>query len=359
MGISSLLSGLSLIGFLGFLGGIALVVLSASQGRPVRGGVLLAIIGLFAGVIFSIISQGILIVQPQQVAVIFNTLSGNLEQERRAGTHIVIPVLQEATLYPIEQQEVTMSGAQEDPRGGDTSVRARSRDGQEIRLDITVLFSIDPAQANLVHQRWRTRYQQDLIIPTTRGFVRDAVSRFTAQQIYSEQRGAMEDSIRSLLETRILEEGFILTDVLVRDVTFSAEFSNSIEQAQIAQQEAERARLQVQRVEQEAQQRRAEAQGLRDAAILSAEGEAQAIVLRAQAEAEALRLVSEQIAANPSLIQFQYIQRLSDNVQLALIPTNSPFLFDFASLANPNPDFSAPAVPSAIVPSADLMTPGN
>ncbi|MBC7814668.1 MAG: hypothetical protein H7175_26160, partial [Burkholderiales bacterium] len=84
------------------------------------------------------------------------------------------------------------------------------------------------------------------------------------------------------------------------------------------------------------------------ASIAAAEGQAQSIILRAQSEAEALRLVSEQIAANPALIQYQYIQNLSDNVQIALVPSNSPFLFDFDSLLSGGiTDFTAPEVPES------------
>ncbi len=120
-------------------------------------------------------------------------------------------------------------------------------------------------------------------------------------------------------------------------------------------QEAQRARLVVQQRQQEAEQRRVEAQGLRDAEVTRAEGQAQATILQARAEAEALRLVSEQIAANPALIQYQYIQTLGDNIRLALVPSNSPFLFDFESIAA-NPDFVAPEIPESsdiIVPTAE------
>jgi ABC-type Fe3+-siderophore transport system permease subunit len=132
-GISSVLGAIALLGFLGFLGGIGLVVVSASQGRPVRGGLSLAVVGLALGLVFSIISQGILIVAPQQVAVIFNTLSGELGQPRISGTHIVVPVLQEATLYPIQQQQYTMSGVPgEGQVQGNDALRGRTLDGQEV-----------------------------------------------------------------------------------------------------------------------------------------------------------------------------------------------------------------------------------
>ncbi|MCA9905727.1 MAG: hypothetical protein KC547_17850 [Anaerolineae bacterium] len=353
MGIAGIFSILALIAFVLFLAGIGGAVVAASQGRAARSGVLLAVVGLVAGILFSVIGQGILIVQPQEVAVVFNTLSGSLDTPRRAGTHIVIPVVQQATIYPISQQEYTMSGStNEGSRTGDDAVRARTVDGQEVRIDVTVLFSIDPLKANTIHERWQNRYQDDFIRPTARGIIRDVVSGFRAAAIYGLERGEMEVDIQTQLETRMSEEGLTLTDLLVRDITFTDEFAQSIERAQIAEQRAAEARFQVEQRAAEADQARAVAQGERDAEIARAEGEAQAIILRAQAEAEGLRLVSEQIAENPELIQYEYVRRLADNINIALVPSNSPFLFDFQNLtqsvqssqATTTPDTSAAPV---------------
>jgi len=345
--LSQLLGVVSLLGFVGFLAGVGLVVVNASQGRPVRGGVMMALFGIIVGLLFTVMSQGIIIVQPQETAVLFNVLSGDLQDPPlRAGTHIVVPVLQEATIYPIEQQQYTMSGIpNEGAVQGNDAVRARTVDGQEIFLDITVIYAIDPAKVNIIHQSWQNRYENDFIRPTVRGIVREEASNFRAEEIYGERRSELEDNIQTTMKARMTEQGLQLTDLLIRDVTFSDEFTRSIEQKLIADQEAQQAAFKVQQAQQEAEQRRVQAQGERDAAIAIAEGEARSIVLKAAAEAEGLRLVSEQIAANPSLIQYQYIQNLSDNVNVALAPTNSPFLFDFASLADPNADFVAPAVP--------------
>ena len=359
-GISSLLGAVALLGFLGFLGGIGLIVVAASQGRTVRGGISLALIGLAVGLVFSIISQGILIVEPQQVAVIFNTLTGELGEPRGPGTHIVIPVVQDATIYPINQQQYTMSGIPgEGAVQGNDAVRGRTSDGQEVYLDISVLFGVDPSDANTVHVRWQNRYEGDFVRPTVRGLAREIVSRFRAEDIFGEQRAAVEQALQDSLGERMDDEGFVLTDLLVRDVTFSQAFTESIERKQIAEQQALEAAFRVQEEQQNAERVRVTAQGARDARIAEAEGEAQAIVLQANAQAEALRLVSEQIAANPSLIQYEYIQNLSDNVNLALVPSNSPFLFDFNSLAAANPDFVAPSVPDAALPEADTSSSGG
>ena len=345
MGVGSILGVLSLLGFALFLAGIGVVVMSVSQGRPIRRGILLAGVGLVVGLLFSVISQGILLVEPTQVAVIVNTLNGNVEETpRRGGTHIIVPIVQQPFFYPLVQQNVAMDG---DPGGGDEgAVIARTSDGQEVRLDISVLYGIDPAQADTLHLTWQTRYEESFVVPQARSVVRDAVSGFEAAEIYAGGRENLSNTAFERLSARLERDGLILSDLLVRNITFSEQYAEAIEQAQVAAQEAERARLQVQRIFQEAEQARAEAQGLRDADILRAEGLAQSTVLQAQAQAEALRLVSEQLAANPSLIQYQYIQNLSDNVGLVLVPSNSPFLFDLASLPAAIEDFTAPEVPS-------------
>lgn len=342
-GISSLLGAVALVGFLVFLGGIGLVVVAASQGRNFRSGVSLAGVGLVIGLAFSVISQGILIVAPQEVAVIFNTINGELEDPpRRSGTSIVIPVLQSYTIYPIEQLEYTMSSAPGEGQraAADDSVEGRSVDGQVVFLDITVIYSIDPLQANLVHERWRNRYQDEFIRPAVRGLARDVISRFRAEDIFGTRRTEVRDEIASQLRARMVAEGFSLSSLIVRNVSFSTEFASAIEQREIAEQERIRALDEAERL-------RVQARGSRDAEITRAEGEAEAIVLRAQAQAEALRLVSEQLAANPSLIQYEYIQNLADNINLALVPSNSPFLFDFDSLAEAQTGFVAPEGPES------------
>jgi regulator of protease activity HflC (stomatin/prohibitin superfamily) len=359
MGIGSLLGALSVLGFLAFLGGIALVVLAASQGRPVRNGIALAVVGIIVGLVFSGISQGILIVQPTQVAVIVNTVNGELDPiPRRGGTHIILPVIQQPFQYPLEQQTVTMGGATN--AADDGAVVARSSDGQEVRLDVSIIYSVNPTEVNTLHLNWQNRYPDQFVVPQARGIVRDAVSSFEADEIYAGGREALSDTAAERLRTRMAAEGLTLSDLIIRDITFSEQYSEAIEQAQVAAQEAQRARLIVQQREQEADQLRAEAAGERDAAVTRAEGRAQATILQARAEAEALRLVSEQIAANPTLIQYQYIQTLADNIRLALVPSNSPFLFDFESIAA-NPDFTAPEVPESsdlVIPTAE-PTPGS
>ncbi len=349
MGISAVIGAISLVGFLLFLVGIGQAVVSASQGRSVRSGVVLSAIGLVVGLLFSIISSGIIVVEPQENAVVFNIISGELSEPRGAGTHIIVPVLQAATIYDISQQEYTMSDiSSEGDLSGRDAVQARTRDGQQVRLDITVIYSVNPENLNQIHRRWQERYEQEFVRPTLRSEVRSVVANYAAEGIYGQTsslnasgeevlrgRAEMQRDVEESVSVEFAAEGLNLTNLLVRNIDFSTDFAQSIEDKEIEQQRLERAQT-------EAQRRETEARGLASAEIAKAEGEKEARILRAEAEAEALRLVSERIAENPSLIDYLYVQNLADNISLAVVPSDSPFLFDFRSLQeggglSPNP----------------------
>ena len=346
MNISSLIQIVAILGFaLGFLG-VALTFTMISQGRPARGGVTLAIIGFVAGAILFLVGSGILTVDRTEAAVILNVLSGDLEDPARGpGTSIIIPGLQEATIYSTEQQSYTMSGISTEGRvQGNDAVEALTVDGQIVNVDITVIYRLSRDTLNQVHENWRSRYEDDFIRPTVRAIARDVISRFEAEAIYGIAREELQSQIEERLRTRMATEGLTLSNLLVRQITFNQDFASAIERKVVEEQELERARTEAQRV-------RTEASGQADAAEEAARGEANAVLIRAAADAEALRLISEQIAANPNLISYLYVQNLSDNVQTILLPSNSPFLFNLDSFTELDEGFVPPPVPE---PSVDL-----
>jgi len=356
MDIGGILGTLGLVGFVLFLVGAALAVASTSQGRSARNGVFLAVVGLLIGIIFSIIGQGIIFVEPTEVAVVVNTLSGEISDPPLGpGTHVVLPIVQRVSAkYSITQQAYIMSAkAAEGNIEGDDAVEARTKDGQTVKLDITALYRIVPANAGKLYVNWNERYIDEFIRPTTRALVREVVSKFTAEQIYGEARTQLGLDIKQAVSDRFAKENLELTDLLVRDITFSSDFTNAIEQKVVAVQNLERAKT-------DALTAQTQAEGRANAAIAAANGNAQSVEINAKAQAEALRLVSEQLAANPNLIQYLYVQNLSDNVQLILVPSNSPFLFDMNNLTKANPNLTIPGTtPDATATPAPTPTPGS
>jgi regulator of protease activity HflC (stomatin/prohibitin superfamily) len=153
--------------------------------------------------------------------------------------------------------------------------------------------------------------------------------------------------------------GFLLNSLLLRNVTFNAEYARSVEEKQIAQQNAERARFLVEQERQEAERVRVQAQGRADANVTAAGGEAESNVIRAKAEAEALGLIAAQLRDNPNLLTYRYIERLAPGVQTIFLPSNQPFLLDPKSFVGPSDGTSAaePTVAPTPAPTTQPLAP--
>jgi regulator of protease activity HflC (stomatin/prohibitin superfamily) len=334
MAIKAVIGFFIAVGVLAVIGGIGLMVINRQRGRKAQPGTVIVAIGAVVVIVLLPLNAGLVLVQPNEIGVVFRqTASGDaaLLEPIQPGLSWVLPFVDQVIIYDVGQQSVTMASAQE---GGSTQgpVRAISSDGQVINLDVTVIYRIDPAQINEIHRNWRGGFEDGYVVPQARSEVRNAISGYGAEEIYSGGRAALEAQATEELRQALAREGLLLTDFLVRDISFSPEFTDAIERKQIAEQAAQQAAFRVQQAEQEAEQARVEAQGQADSAVIAAEGEAQSTVLRAQAEAEALDLVNEVLAENPSLIQWRYINQLGDQVRLIVLPSNSPFLFDIQQL---------------------------
>jgi regulator of protease activity HflC (stomatin/prohibitin superfamily) len=330
---------------------VVLAVVRASRDRKV-GGLSTVIIGvIIAALLMTIISAGVVFIQPEERGVVISALApeGYRSEPLDAGLHWIVPFLETVKRYQISRQTYTMSKVVgEGEIQGDDSITARTADGQEVFIDASVLYALDPNSVIQVHIEWQDRYRNDLVRPLARGIIRDAVSRYGIQAVYSTKRAEMTQLIRTEMEEKLKLNGLNLVDFVLRNISFSPEYAASVEQKQIAEQLAEQARFTVEQRKQEAEQARQVAQGQADAVVINAKGAADARLIQAEAEAKALELIAAALGLNPDLLQYTYVTRLAPNVQIMLVPSNSPYLFPLPTI--PTPSSSVPPVLPTPVP---------
>jgi len=297
-----------------------------------------AVVGLLI-----LLSSTFVFIPPQTSAVVISLLApgGYRKQPLQSGLHVLVPFVEHVEKYSISRQNYTMSVAPDEGQlTGDDSIRARSLDGQEIFVDASVIFAIDPAKVVQLHINWQNRYEAGLIRPAVRNTIRDAVSQYGVEEIVSTKRSEMEDRITVNLAEVLSENDLILVDFLLRDIHFSDEYAAAVEQKQIAEQQAQQARLIVEQKRQEAEQARQIAQGQADAAVIAAQGAAQARIVEAEAEAKALALIAAVLQNNPELLQYQYITKLAPGVTTIFVPSGNQFI-----LPLPTAEPTTPAIP--------------
>lgn len=337
--------------WLAVLGIAALVVIRASRKQNTKG-LSSLIIGLIVlAIVLTLVGAGLVFVEPFETGVVVTVLAqGGMRPEPvQAGLHWIFPFVERVERYPVSIQTFTMARtATEGEIGGEATVEARTSDGQRIFVDSSVIYQIEPSAVTTIHRAWQHRYQQDLILPQTRGIIRDAVSQYRVDEVLSTKRFEMAEQITLGLTAIMAENGMTLVDFVLRDITFTDEYAQSIEQKQIAEQQALQAAFVVQSKKQEAEQARQIAQGRADAAVIEAKGAAEARLIQAQAEAQANELLAASLENNPELLQYQYILKLSPGVQTIFIPSGNQFILPLPT---------SPEAPTPVAPAEPTITP--
>ncbi len=301
------------------------------------------LIPLFLAICLSLLSAALVFVQPTEVAVIISIISpgGVRPQPIYAGLHFIVPVLENEVKYSIAWQTYTMAANVTEGKGDD-SIRARTNDGQEVRLASSIIFRVNQEQVVTLHIDWQQRYIEDFVRPVVRGLVRTQVSQFDASEVNSSARRDLEATLERLLREEFAAKGLLVDQFVLRDITFTPEYATAVELKQVALEDEQRARH-------EAQQVRNRAEGQRDRLALEAEGKAKAILTEAQAQAQALQLIGEALEKNPNLLTYEYINKLSPNIRAMLVPNNAPLIL-------PLPDLDQFAPPTATLTTTLPMT---
>ena len=336
---------------------VAFSIFRASKNRSNKGAVPITIGLALLALILTVVNSGLVFIEPQERGVVISALApGGYRQEAlEPGLSWVIPFFERVETYPISYETYTMSIATEEGQvQGDDSIAARTADGQEILVDASVIFAVDPEQVIRVHILWQDRYQAELVRAQSRSIIRDAVSQFNVAEVVSTKRFELIDMINQEMSEALGENGLLMIDFVIRNITFSPEYAAAVEQKQIAEQQAQQAELLVEKKKQEAEQARQEAQGSADAAVIAAEGEAEARILEAEAEAQALEVQAKILEQYPDLLTYVYINKLSPNVDVMFLPSDSPFIFPLPEEFTPelSPTEAAPT-PAPVEPTPE------
>lgn len=155
----------------------------------------------------------------------------------RPGAHFIIPLAEGTITY--NTKKVTYEASNEPQRSKatytDIPVDTTTLDGQQIELNYTARFSIDPAKAGWIANNIGTEADvvEKIVKTDTRIHARNIAREFNAADLYtgniSQVQRAIEDTLRPIFE----ENGLILDEFGIRSISFTDEYINAIEAKQI------------------------------------------------------------------------------------------------------------------------------
>ena len=273
-------------------------------GRHVGAGVLGAVVGSVILVIG--LSAPLVEVPAGNVGVVTNfgqVQVGTLEP----GLHFVMPIVQhvvniDTRVQPHQFQEID----------------AASKELQEVKLTGTMNYHIDGQYASDLYQRVGTDFAPKIIDPAFNDFIKTVVPDYSVNDIL-----AKRDEIRSFAKTQLAanlaQYHIIVDDIYIANISFSDAFQQAIEDKQVAQQR-------VQTEQQILAQKQIQAQQV----VAAAKGQADANVTLADGQAKANQLLAASLS--DQILQYQYIQKLTDKITVMLLPAGNQTIFDLKAL---------------------------
>ncbi|MEP6894477.1 MAG: prohibitin family protein [Chloroflexota bacterium] len=344
MNIASLLQGLAGFAWIGVVGVLVLIFIRVSRRQPTKGlsGVVIGLVVL--AIVLTTAGAGLVFIEPDQRGVVITIGKGGiLPDALEPGIHWIIPFVQRVELYSIARATYTMAAsAGEGQVQGDDSIEARTKDGQQVYIDASVIYAVDPLHLVNLHITWKHTYEDNVVRPVARAAIRDAVSQYGVEEIVSTKRAELETAISTSIENGLKNNNLQMVSFLLRNIRFSDEYAAAVEQKQIAEQQAQQAKFVVESKKQEAEQARQVAQGQADAAVIAAKGAADAQIIQAEAQAKANDLIGQSLESNPQILQYQYILKLAPGVQTIFIPSGDQFILPLPNTTTTPPTTTTP-----------------
>lgn len=346
MNIADVVRSLAGFAWLGAVGLGVLMIIRVSRNQATRGLGSLTVGVLVVALLLTVLGAGLVFVEPDERGVVITIGRGGiLPNALEPGIHWIVPFVQRVETYSIARATYTMATTSgEGTVQGDDSIQARTKDGQQVFIDASVIYSVDPNKLVNLHITWKHTYEDNVVRPVARAAIRDAVSQYGVEEIVSTKRAELEQAISASIEEGLASNNLKMVDFLLRNIRFSDEYAAAVEQKQIAEQQAQQAKFVVESKKQEAEQARQVAQGQADAAVIAAKGAAEARVIQAEAEAKANQLLAQSLT--PALVQYQYILKLAPGVQTIFVPSGNQFILPLPNETNSTNTVAPTAAPT-------------
>lgn len=223
------------------------------------------------------------------------------------GLHFFIPFVQEVFIVDtrvrtIDYTNVDVSGAN-DKNSGILRMNAISVPDSRnlpVSIDLTVQYSLNENTAPNTIASWGFAWESKIVDRAVRDVILRVVGQYTAEEIPM-KRGEIAGVITKEITNNIHgipSKPVNIHAIQLREIILPPKIREQIERVQIAKQEAERAKYEVERANQEALKKAALSEGTAQATIIEAQGRANARKVEADAEAYANIEIAKSLDTN-------------------------------------------------------------
>ncbi|HEY0515140.1 MAG TPA: SPFH domain-containing protein [Thermoanaerobaculia bacterium] len=185
-----------------------------------------------------------------EVGVKFNKLTGGIEIMAPGANYFFLPLVNDWKKYDVSLRNLTMTAAvNSGDRQGKDDLRFKTRDGNDIDVDVTVRWRVDPTRVGYL---WRNvapstdDVQDRLVRPEARAYVRDVLNRLVSEDFYNPTlRFAAANNATTVLGDNLRRHGVIVEQVILGNFTFKTEYQKLINSRKEAEKTAEKLEAEI------------------------------------------------------------------------------------------------------------------
>jgi regulator of protease activity HflC (stomatin/prohibitin superfamily) len=158
---------------------------------------------------------------------------GHMEVYQPGGTYFVMPFVNTWNTLTISQQNLTMNlSAEEGDRPVPDDITFKTRDGNNVHIDVNVMWRIDPTQAPLVLStvgKSVDEIKERVVRPLARSVIRDVFNEITSEQYYHvTMKNKMAEKAKVELAAALAPFGVIVDMMQVQGHRFDPAYQAAI-----------------------------------------------------------------------------------------------------------------------------------
>lgn len=222
-----------------------------------------SLVGIGVGAIVALIQ--LFTVVPAGTVGVVDFLGNVSDNTLKAGVNFVNPMAR-VIIFSTKTQELK------------EMMNVPSQEGQNVQLEISLLFALDPDNASKIYKTVGENYAEIILIPQFRSVVRGTTAKYEAKALYTSSREVLAYEIKDELEKLVGPRGILIEAAPLRQIALPAGLTASIEEKLKAEQESQRMQFVLQRESQEADRKRIEAKGIADFQDIVARGISQQLL---------------------------------------------------------------------------------
>jgi regulator of protease activity HflC (stomatin/prohibitin superfamily) len=243
--------------------------------------------GRFAalGICCLLIGLSVQVVPSGMAGVRVSQISGTLPGTLFPGFHLVVPLVQTIELYDTRDQIYQTVIGEKSPQG----LTIQTKEGLSVGLAVAVRYRLDPKRLTYISANLPQPVDKALVPPVVGSAFREIAPNYLVRDLFATRREEIRRDAATAITSKLAPDAIIVKEVMLRDIELPAEYAKGLEGVLLKEQENERLTVEVEVKQKEVRTAELEAEAAKARSVKQAEGEAEVTVLQAKAQSDAMQ----------------------------------------------------------------------